>query len=116
MAVWLFTLVVPVIMIVFGAYFRKHSPREINMLFGYRTTLSMKNRDTWEFAHRCIGTYWLWAGIALLPITVVPWLLFTESESALIAVMYLQPVMLISGVIFTEIKLRKAFDKDGKRR
>ncbi len=55
MAFWLFMLImnllIPFTMIGFGFYFQKHPPKEINELFGYRTSLSMKNEDTWKTAH-----------------------------------------------------------------
>lgn len=116
MAIWLFNLVIPSIMILSGAYFCKRSPREINMLFGYRTALSMKNSDTWETAHRIIGKCWLAEGLILLPASIIPAILFTESETALIAVMFAQLPVLLSGVIYTEIKLHRIFDKDGNRK
>ena len=116
MLLWLFTLIVPAITIFFGAYFRKKSPREINMLFGYRTDMSMKNRDTWEFAHRCIGKYWLITGLILLPIAVITALICPQSEAALTTILTIEPIFLFPGIILTEIRLHKAFDKDGNRR
>ena len=55
MGFWIFMLVMdllfPVIMIVMGRYFMKTSPKEINYIFGYRTNMSMKNKDTWNTAY-----------------------------------------------------------------
>ena len=34
-----------------GRVMLKHPPKEINNFFGYRTAMSRKNRDTWDFAH-----------------------------------------------------------------
>ena len=28
---------------------------DVNFVFGYRTSMSMKNKDTWEFAHKYCG-------------------------------------------------------------
>ncbi|MCY6372198.1 SdpI family protein [Clostridium ganghwense] len=36
----------------------KKPPKEINSTFGYRTTMSSKNKDTWNFAHRYAGIVW----------------------------------------------------------
>ena len=59
MGFWIFMLItdllIPVIMTVFGWYFIKQAPKNINYLFGYRTEMSMKNEDTWKFAHSCIN-------------------------------------------------------------
>ena len=48
-------LLLPFTMIGFGRYFMKKAPKEINSVFGYRTSMSMKNKDTWEFAHKYCG-------------------------------------------------------------
>ena len=56
MEFWIFMLIMdlllPFTMIGFGRYFMKKAPKEINSVFGYRTSMSMKNKDTWEFAHK----------------------------------------------------------------
>ena len=52
------SLVIPIIMIGFGFLFGKRPPKEINYLCGYRTRMSMKNIDTWVFAHRYCGRLW----------------------------------------------------------
>ncbi len=37
--------------------FSQRRPRQVNSMFGYRTARSMKNEDTWKFAHRhCAGS------------------------------------------------------------
>ena len=52
MGFWIFMLIMdlllPFTMIGFGRYFMKKAPKEINSVFGYRTSMSMKNKDTWE--------------------------------------------------------------------
>lgn len=62
MGFWFFMLIMdlltPIIMIGFGRYFLKDAPKEINPVFGYRTAMSMKNRDTWEFVHKYLGKIW----------------------------------------------------------
>ena len=48
MAFWIFMLIMdlllPFTMIGFGRYFMKKAPKEINSVFGYRTSMSMKNK------------------------------------------------------------------------
>ena len=38
-------LLIRVTMIGFGRYFMKNAPKEINAVFGYRISMSMKNKD-----------------------------------------------------------------------
>ena len=51
----LFTLMIPAVMIGFGRSFFKRPPRDINATFGYRTTMSMKNQETWKLADLIAG-------------------------------------------------------------
>ena len=73
-------LLIPFTMIGFGKYFLKKVPKEINMIFGYRTAMSMKNKETWEFAHKYCGKIWYVCGWIMLPVTVV-FLLLTIGKS-----------------------------------
>lgn len=42
---------IPVTMIIFGILWKSHPPKSINWAYGYRTSMSMKNNETWKFAH-----------------------------------------------------------------
>lgn len=50
-----FTLFIPVLMVLCGYLMYKHTPKDINGLVGYRTAMSMKNQETWDFAHNYCG-------------------------------------------------------------
>ena len=62
MGFWLMMLIcdlsVPLIMIFGGLMMYRHPPKKINGVYGYRTSRSMKNMQTWRFAHRCCGRLW----------------------------------------------------------
>ena len=125
MGFWLFMLVIglliPAVMILFGAIFTKTAPKKINYLFGYRTAMSMKNRDTWEFAHQYIGKLWFRAGLLLVPITVIPMLLVIGKTQNVVGTVgliagFIHTIVLIVPVFYTEKALKKAFDQDGKRK
>ena len=72
---WIFMLasdlIIPLTMIRFGRLFLAQAPKNINATFGYRTTMSMKNKDTWEFAHKYCGKLWCRCGLILLPLSVM---------------------------------------------
>jgi len=55
-----------VIMIGVGYMMYKHPPKSINAIYGYRTARSMKNDETWKFAHDCCGRLWFKLGFILL--------------------------------------------------
>ncbi|MCI8866022.1 MAG: SdpI family protein [Lachnospiraceae bacterium] len=125
MGFWFFMLlmdlIIPLTMIGFGRYFMKNTPKEINAVFGYRTSMSMKNKDTWEFAHKYCGKIWYACGWILLPITVIFLLLVigkSKDDVGAIggAICGAQLIPLIGSIFPTEIALKKMFDKNGKRR
>ena len=125
MRFWIFMLATgllfPAIMIPFGGIFMKSAPKKINRIFGYRTEMSMKNRDTWEFAHKYIGKLWLRLGLLLIPITVIPMLLVLGKNENVVGtvgliVSFINIVVLIIPIFFTEKALNRAFDKEGRRK
>lgn len=65
-------LLIPVMMIGIGNYFSKNAPKQINFIWGYRKTRSMKNQKTWQFAHHYIGQLWVKIGWLLVFISILP--------------------------------------------
>lgn len=125
MGFWIFMLVmdilIPFTMIVFGCFFKKNAPKDINYLFGYRTKMSMKNKDTWEFAHLYIGNLWLKIGWILLFISFVGMLLVIRKSENIIGtaggiICNVQLIFLVGTIFPTEAALKKMFDKNGLRR
>ena len=125
MGFWIFMLAMnllfPLIMIVMGRYFMKKSPKEINYIFGYRTNMSMKNKDTWDFAHKYFGKRWFRLGWLLIPISVIPMLFVIGKGEDIIGtvgmvVMVIELILLIAPIFPTERALKKIFDKDGNKR
>ena len=125
MGFWIFMLAMnllfPLIMLVMGRYFMKKSPKEINYIFGYRTNMSMKNKDTWDFAHKYIGKLWFYLGLLLIPITVIPMLFVLGGTEDVVGTMggiicVIALIILIVPIFPTERALKMNFDKDGNRK
>lgn len=117
----LFVLMIPLTMIYFGRRFFKSPPKSINATFGYRTTMSMKNWETWKLAHTVCGRFWFRCGRILLPLSVVPMLLVigrgTETVGYTgVIIVFIQLVPLLCVIPVTEHALRKKFDKNGMRK
>lgn len=117
----LFVLLIPITMVYFGQRFFKSPPKSINATFGYRTTMSMKNWETWKLAHTVCGRFWFRCGRILLPLSVVPMLLVigrgteTVGYTGVITV-FIQLVPMLCALPVTEHALRKKFDKNGMRK
>ena len=54
----LIVLLIPGTMVLFGYVWKKHPPKTINGIYGYRTRRSMQNWATWEFAHQYCARLW----------------------------------------------------------
>ncbi len=97
---------------------KKHPPKKINALFGYRTELSMKNADTWSFAHKHCGALWLKAGLIMLIPSIIPFIpIYKASEGIITAagliIMSVQLIILIICIFPTEKALKENFNSDG---
>lgn len=125
MGIWFmmlgFNLLIPVIMLIAGKLFRTNAPKNINWIIGYRTAMSMKNKDTWVFAHKYAGSfYWKWGWVVL--VFAIIFMLFVLGQSVEIVstagciLMFLQLIPLIAVIPHTEKALHHTFDKDGKRK
>ncbi|MCI8687429.1 MAG: SdpI family protein [Lawsonibacter sp.] len=124
MAFWIFVLamdlLVPGVMIGFGKEFQKNPPTEINPGYGYRTAMSSKNQDTWDFAQKRMGEVWHKWGKALLIPSFVPLLFVLGRDVGTVGAVGMvicgvQLIVMLSSIGVTEHALRKNFDKDGKR-
>lgn len=118
MGFWIFMLImdmmIPLMMIAFGRLFLKYPPKEINAVFGYRTSRSMKNKDTWEFAHRYCGKLWYRCGVVMLPLSVAALLPVIGNEVGVTGlvggtVCALQIIILIGFIYPVERALKKKF-------
>ena len=125
MGFWIFMLIIilllPLIMIGFGKYFSKNAPKNINMIFGYRTSMSIKNKETWIFAHKYCGKIWFFSGLIMLPLSVAVMLLVVGGSENIVGTVgvilcILQMIPIIISIILTEKALEKTFDENGNKR
>jgi len=122
---WIFMLVnnllIPLTTIIFGHRFIIKPPKEINYLYGYRTSMSMKNTETWKYAHNFCGKLWCIFGWIMLPLSIVVMFFVIDDDVNWVGyfglfICLIQLVVMIIPIIFTEIALNKKFDKNGDRR
>lgn len=114
-------LLISFTMIGFGKYFTKGGPKDVNGVLGYRTSMSMKNKETWEFAHRYCGRLWLVLGTVMLIVSIISMCFVIGKEIDVIGtfgaiVCGMQLVFLVGSIFPTEIALKKEFDKQGNRK
>ena len=122
MGFWIFmfccTLLITIIMIIAGNSMRLGKFKTINSIVGYRTRRSMKNQQTWDYAHRECGLLWRRWGSTMLVLTVIAMLLFMGEDTDHIGVVgsvitVLQMIPLFLSIVIVEKKLREKFDENG---
>jgi uncharacterized membrane protein len=108
-------------MVLFGLLFEKRAPHKINSYFGYRTSRSMKNEETWKFAHLTLGKIWYTWGMVMFVITLalVGSFFFinkTKVELVSIVAICIQSVAIFFTIYLVEKALKDNFDKEGIRK
>ena len=116
-----FELLIPLVMLFFGRRFLTKPPKSINSLYGYRTARSMKNQQTWDFAHRVCGKLWSRAGAVMLPLSLLamlPALGRGTEETGMwcIPVTGVQLAVLVGSMFPVERALKENFDQFGRKR
>jgi len=116
-------LLTPLVMIIYGRVFEKKPPKiaRSKFAFGYRTVMSMRNEETWEYAHRFFGKLWFRFGIAVGLISIIVLFFFIGKDKDTVGfagmiICYVQLVAILLPVIPTELALRRRFDKNGNRK
>ena len=114
-------LLIPMIMIIGGWMMWRHTPNNINGFVGYTTPRSMKNRDTWDFAHIYCGRLWWKIGWMMLVPSVIfniPFYGSTDDKigGAGVILVTIQTAILIVSIFPTEKALKNNFDEDGRKK
>ena len=116
-------LLTPLVMIIYGRIFEKKPPKiaRSKFAFGYRTVMSMRNEETWEYAHRFFGKLWFRLGIAVGLISIIVLFFFIGKDKdtvgfAGLIICFVQMAVMLLPVIPTELALRRRFDKNGNRK
>ena len=112
-------LLTPGIMVISGRIMTDHPPKTINGAYGYRTAMSMKNQDTWDYAQVACAERWRkWGRIlALITLAVLIFALRRPGgEDFMGYYTAFEVAFLLASVAATEIDLRRTFDEKGQRR
>ena len=121
MGFWAFltisNLMIPVLMIVFGRVFIKNPPKTINGIYGYRTSRSRKNQDTWNFAHLYCGKLWWNTGWVMLPLSIIGMVPAVNKGDDTVGrvsgvIVMAECMILFMTIFFVEKALKKKLDTD----
>lgn len=121
MEIFIVNLIIPAVMLFGGYMMRKCPPKNISRWVGFRTVLSMKNADTWAFAHACCGRVWWkngWISLVLSMLVQLPFAKAGEEtlETLALVMVLAQSFVLLGTVVYVQRELKRTFDERGRRR
>lgn len=125
MGFWLFCavmcLMIPGVVLFFGRRFLKHPPKNINSLYGYRTTRSMRSQESWDFAHETCGRLWVRLGMVLLVLSLIALALVFGQDVETVGIVSgvltaVQTVVLVGSIFPVERALKRNFDDFGRKK
>ena len=113
--------IIPIVMVITGRMMWKHCPKNINGMYGYMTTRSMKNMDTWKFAHDYCGKLWWKIGwVMTIPSALIHIPLYYSNKNTIgfagLILVAIQCFIMIVSIYPTEKALKKHFNDDGTPR
>lgn len=108
-------LITGIVFIFSGFILFRFPPHSINSIIGYRTSMSMKNKDTWDEAQKYGGKSMLVVGTISMILYGASYLIkgFLLSETFQLLVLILSAVIMI---VVDEIHLWRSFNRDGSRK
>lgn len=115
------TAFIPLLLIVIGKIFAKYPSKEPNIAIGFRTKLSMMNKETWDFAQKLFPIVWINLGRRLLSLSLVTlFLLYSNDKdytgNLVIILMLVQVVLMLGSILYVNLKLKETFNSDGSRK
>ena len=114
--------VVPAVLLLFGWLFtRGHYPKHPNGVYGYRTTRSMKNDETWTFAQErwgrsCWRVGWWLLLFSLLVVSILQTQPVRQHGIYIGAWITVQSVLTLGTILPVERALKNTFDEFGRRK
>ena len=124
---FIFSVLIPFLLILLGWFFLNKPPKKINGLYGYRTSMSMKNTEMWAVAHKTCGKIgwkmgWTMAALSVLLLLPPLWI-SSDEESAVkifsvvsLILCILQTAFLVLSILPVEKALKQNFNPDGTKK
>ena len=110
------TLTIGLILFTVGLLFKMFPPSKINLIYGYRTTTSRRNLDTWKVANSYSAGLMTFEGLILIVIGILTTFIHYNKAIGIALGILLMFSSFILLVVATEKHLNKLFDKDGSRK
>ena len=112
-------LLLPVLLYRFGKFFENDDSTEINYAFGYRTSRSMQNPDTWHFAQKYWGGLRKKTAAVCFVMAIIPMVLVFGKNADTVGtaggiICMAQLIPMLTTIPKTEKALKETFDDNGE--
>ena len=106
--------IVGAIMIIAGWILKIFPPREMNMLYGYRTGHAYHSKEAWDFAQKYSAKAMFRSGAVLFMVSPIYLLIHINHYIVILASILISLLFVFAPIFFTERALRKNFPTDSK--
>ena len=104
------------LLLVISLIFFYFPPKKINLIYGHRTSMSMKNQDTWVEANKRSALMMLLVSVMICIFQLIGIVFKVNQEKTILYATIFLVAGLIIGLFIVEKQLRSIFDKDGNRK
>lgn len=109
------TLITPLTMLLVGLLWKAKPPKFGGSGLAYRTQLSARSQEAWDFAHKHISKLWVRIGLMLTVLTAVLMVMFRDSASRFFLWLIAgQMAFLCISAFLVDGTLKASFDQEGK--
>ena len=107
-------LLIPILLLGFGALLRYSPPPKPDRFFGYRSKRAMQNETTWLFAQRYCGFVWMRLGFLFLVVAIlfIVYCYLTDiiiTDVIILLPLAIQLLLLLTSIAVVEYQLRRQF-------
>lgn len=99
-----------------GLIYLNYPPKKINLFYGHRTKMSMKNNDTWNEANKRSGYFIVMISSVTCFIQIFGVILNFNFDKTFLSATIFLVVGAIASLLIVEKQLKSIFDKDGNRK
>lgn len=105
-------LMVGIIFIIVGYIMLKFPPKNINMLYGYRTQSSMKTKERWDFAQPYSSILMIYCGVGLALSSVFGLIFHVEEGTGVLISMIILFIAVGILIYKTEKAIKQKFKNE----
>lgn len=109
-------MLTPLALLLVGLRWKLRPPKREGSGLAYRTALSSRTEETWNFAHRHLAKLWVRIGLILSVVSILL-MVFLKAHYTSFALWLIggQMVLLCVSAFLVDSLLKAAFDEEGRR-